>query len=119
MKHIGSVPLAELACDARARLAYAPSDVLVTLVDGTATAIEDACNHAGASLSAGAREGSVVVCPLHRYRFDLRSGALLSPRGACPAQRRFEAVVVGDRVHVYDPFRLAVVRANPPRTPRG
>ncbi len=111
MKHVGAVPLADLANDGLVRLPYPPRDVLVALVEGAPTAIEDACNHAGASLATGPRKGSVVACPLHGYRFDLLSGDLLSPRRACPPQRRFDAVLVGDMVHVYDPFELALSHA--------
>jgi nitrite reductase/ring-hydroxylating ferredoxin subunit len=101
------------------RLPYPPRDVLVALVGDTPTALEDACNHAGASLATGGREGDVVSCPLHRYRFDLRSGSLLSPRNACPAQRCLEAVIVGSEVHVYDPFCLPLSGTATIRTPQG
>jgi nitrite reductase/ring-hydroxylating ferredoxin subunit len=108
MKHVGAVCLAELANDALVRLPYPPRDVVVALVAGQPFAIEDACNHAGASLASGPRAGCVVACPLHGYRFDLRSGELLSPRRGCAPQRTFDAVLVGDVVHVYDPFELAL-----------
>lgn len=111
MKHVGAVPLADLAGGALVRLPYPPRDVLVSLVEGMPAAIEDACNHAGASLASGPREGGVVACPLHAYRFDLRTGELLSPRRACAPQRKFDAVLVGDMVHVYDPFELALSHA--------
>jgi 3-phenylpropionate/trans-cinnamate dioxygenase ferredoxin subunit len=119
MRHVGSVPLAALEGGALVRLAYPPRDVLVALVDGQPCAIEDACNHAGASLASGPRDGCVVACPLHAYRFDLRTGELLSPRRACAPQRRFDAVVLGETVHVYDPFELAVTGPGPVRTPQG
>ena len=108
MKHVGVVPIEALASDALALLEYAPHHVLVALVNGVPCAIEDSCSHAGASLATGHRHGFIVACPLHAYRFDLRTGELLSPRRACAHQRRFEAVVVGDMVHVYDPFTLVV-----------
>ncbi len=53
--------------------------MLVTLVDGVPYAIEDACNHAGASLSEGSRLGKCVTCPMHGYIFDLTTGALVEP----------------------------------------
>lgn len=119
MKHVGAVPLEDLAEGALVRLPYPPRDVLVALVEGAPVAIEDACNHAGASLSTGPREGCVVACPLHGYRFDLRTGELLSPRRACAPQRTFDAVAVGDVVHVYDPFELALSHAGVVRASRG
>jgi nitrite reductase/ring-hydroxylating ferredoxin subunit len=85
------------------RLEHPPFHVLVTLVDGAACAIEDACNHAGASLSEGEREGECVACPMHGYIFDLASGRLIAPRGLCEDQRRFDARVIEGDVVVWDP----------------
>ena len=111
MKYVGVVSMASLADGAFVVLAYPPRDVLVALVDGAPVAIEDACNHAGASLGTGPRDGDVVACPLHKYRFSLRSGELLSPRRACAHQRCFHAVVLGPAVHVYDTFSLDVAHS--------
>ncbi len=85
------------------RLVDPPFHVLVALVDGSPVAIEDACNHAGASLSEGERRGSCVACPMHGYRFDLTTGELVEPRGLCDDQRRLIARVVGEEVVVWDP----------------
>lgn len=49
--------------------------------DGTISAIELACRHQGADLSAGQREpglGSIVTCPRHGWRYDLATGACLT-----------------------------------------
>lgn len=49
--------------------------------DGTISAIELACRHQGADLSAGTREaahGSIVTCPRHGWRYDLETGACLT-----------------------------------------
>lgn len=85
------------------RLAYPPFHVLVALVDGSPCAIEDACNHAGASLSEGERLGSRVACPMHGYLFELATGRLDVPRGLCSDQRLFVARIVGEDVEVWDP----------------
>ena len=37
-------------------------------------AIDDCCPHAGGSLGRGACEGGIVVCPLHGFRVDVRTG---------------------------------------------
>ncbi len=42
---------------------------------GNISAIELACRHQGADLSAGHRQGSVVTCPRHAWRYDLLTGA--------------------------------------------
>jgi len=85
------------------RLAYPPFHVLVAIVDGVPCAIEDACNHAGASLSEGERRGRSVACPMHGYVFDLSTGRLVEPGGLCDDQRRFEARFDRDDVVVWDP----------------
>jgi nitrite reductase/ring-hydroxylating ferredoxin subunit len=100
---VGRVALVDLAAGAFVRLDYPPFDVLVALVDGAPVAIEDACNHAGASLAEGPRRGDCVMCPMHGYVFELATGKLVEPRGFCTDQRRFEARVEGDKVLVIDP----------------
>jgi nitrite reductase/ring-hydroxylating ferredoxin subunit len=87
------------------RLQWPPFHVLVALVDGVPRALEDACNHAGASLSEGirVRHGACVTCPMHGYVFDLATGRLVEPHGLCEDQRRFDARLEGDHVVVYDP----------------
>jgi nitrite reductase/ring-hydroxylating ferredoxin subunit len=85
------------------RLEHPPFHVLVALVGGVPFAIEDACNHAGASLSEGERQDGCVACPMHGYIFELATGRLVAPRGLCDDQRRFVARIVGDDVVVWDP----------------
>ncbi len=94
------------------RLEYPPFHVLVALVDGTPCAIEDACNHAGASLAEGERDesGRCVVCPVHAYVFDLATGACVAPKGLCDDQRHFVARVEGDQIAVYDPVQLVILQ---------
>lgn len=108
MKEIGRLPLSELKDKGLVRLAHPPFDVLVTWVEGEVFAIEDACNHAGASLAEGWLEGDCVVCPMHAYVFELRTGRLARPKGLCGDQRTYEARIEGDLVVVYDTFSLVV-----------
>jgi nitrite reductase/ring-hydroxylating ferredoxin subunit len=100
---VGRVPKASLEGGAFVRLEYPPFDVLVSLVEGEPFAIEDACNHAGASLTEGEREGTCVACPMHGYLFDLKTGRLVQPRGLCDDQRRFVARLEGADIAVWDP----------------
>lgn len=90
------------------RVSYPPYDVCVALVDGVPHAIEDGCNHAGASLSEGTQHGETVACPMHGYLFDLRTGALIAPAGLCSDQRTFLARVEGDEVVIEDDFALEI-----------
>ncbi len=105
-KLVGRVPLARLSENAPVRLSYPPFDVCVALVGGEPFAIEDACNHAGASLSEGRVFGERISCPQHGYVFSLRTGRLLVPLGLCGDQRRFSARIEGDDVVVEDTFEL-------------
>lgn len=52
--------------------------------EGTISAIEDACSHAGAPLSLGRISGDTVSCPWHGSRFCLRNGAVLRGPAAHP-----------------------------------
>ncbi|HEY6197335.1 MAG TPA: Rieske 2Fe-2S domain-containing protein, partial [Candidatus Binatia bacterium] len=38
-------------------------------------ALQNACPHEGGQLSAGWIEGEDAVCPIHRYKFNLKTGA--------------------------------------------
>jgi nitrite reductase/ring-hydroxylating ferredoxin subunit len=102
-KFVGRVPRSSLANGSMVRLSYPPFHVLVSLVGELPFAIEDACSHAGASLSEGARKGDCVVCPMHGYVFELSTGHLIEPRQLCDDQRRFIARIEGADVTVWDP----------------
>ncbi|MBX3260567.1 MAG: Rieske 2Fe-2S domain-containing protein [Labilithrix sp.] len=107
-KEVGRVALAEVREKGLVRVPHPPFDVLVAWVDGEVFAIEDACNHAGASLSEGWLEEDCVVCPMHAYVFELRTGRLQRPKGLCGDQRTYEAEVEGDEIVVYDTFSLVI-----------
>jgi nitrite reductase/ring-hydroxylating ferredoxin subunit len=111
MKRIGTVAREAVADGRFARIAYPPFDVLVAIVDGEPTAIEDACNHAGASLAEGDRsgDGRCVACPLHGYTFNLSTGALVEPKGLCGPQRAYRAEIIGDEIVVFDDFELTLL----------
>jgi nitrite reductase/ring-hydroxylating ferredoxin subunit len=71
-------------------------------VGGTYYAIDDARPHRGASLAEGDVAGNEVTCPWHGARFDMSSGAHLSP----PAPRgvtAYKVQVVGDEIQVEVP----------------
>jgi nitrite reductase/ring-hydroxylating ferredoxin subunit len=108
-KEVGRIALATVKESGLVRLSHPPFDILVAWADGEVFAIEDACNHAGASLAEGWLEGDCVVCPMHAYVFELRTGRLQRPRGLCGDQRSYDAEIEGDDVVVYDSFSLAVV----------
>lgn len=111
MKLVARVSKQDVLAGDLVRVKYPPYDVLVTLVDGEPCAIEDACNHAGASLSEGNRteDGACVSCPMHGYVFELRTGKLVAPQGLCDDQRRYEATLDGDDIAVWDTMDVVIV----------
>jgi nitrite reductase/ring-hydroxylating ferredoxin subunit len=68
-------------------------------VNGSIFAIDDLCTHRGAPLSTGDCEGNEIVCPWHGARFDLTTGAHLSPP-APKAVTSYKVQVVGDEIQV-------------------
>ena len=55
--------------------------VAVANVDGTFYACTNACPHAEGPLGDGSLDGSVVTCPYHGWKFDLKSGASITNPG--------------------------------------
>jgi nitrite reductase/ring-hydroxylating ferredoxin subunit len=72
-------------------------------------AVNDKCPHNGASLGNGfcTAEGS-VVCPLHRYHFDLKTGRAKSGLGdfveTYPVEVREDGVYIGFKEMVWNLF---------------
>jgi len=110
MKIVGRVPLKTVMGEGLVRIPYPPYDVMVAIVDGVPHAIEDACNHAGSSLSEGFLDGECIACPTHGYVFSIRTGKLVRPQGLCDDQRKFDAWLEGDDVVVGDSFELVIER---------
>jgi 3-phenylpropionate/trans-cinnamate dioxygenase ferredoxin subunit len=54
-------------------------NILLVNVDGELHAMSNICSHDYAELHEGELEGGEVICPLHLARFDVRTGAALSP----------------------------------------
>jgi len=52
-------------------------ELLVARVGDEFFVSENRCPHMGARLSEGTLEGTIVVCPRHHSRFDLRDGRVL------------------------------------------
>lgn len=76
----GFVPVAktsELKHGQMKRVMVGRHRMLLANVGGTFYALGDNCGHQKASLSKGKLEGTVVECPLHFARFDVRTGKAL------------------------------------------
>ena len=44
-------------------------------VDGAYYALDNACSHRGGPLGEGDLDGTLVVCPWHAWRWDVKTGA--------------------------------------------
>lgn len=109
VKLVAKVPLAEFEQQDIVRVSYPPYDVVVVKTESGFHALEDACNHAGASLSEGWVEDGCLMCPVHAYAFKLETGALVRPKGLCADQRTFQTRTEGPNLLVYDPFKLVLI----------
>lgn len=74
--------------------------LFITHCKGKYFAANDACPHAGASLSQGwVNEKGEVLCPFHRYTFDVETGKNTSGEGlhlqTYPVEVREDGVFIG------------------------
>jgi nitrite reductase (NADH) small subunit/3-phenylpropionate/trans-cinnamate dioxygenase ferredoxin subunit len=68
-------------------------------VNGAFFAINDTCSHRGGPLSEGSVSGTVVECPWHGAKFDVTSGAHLSPPARSDVAS-YKVQVSGDDVEI-------------------
>ncbi len=73
--------------------------LMLVNVDGTLYAINRICTHETADLSLGFLVGSVVTCPLHLSRFDVRTGEVQNPPATVPLPV-YKLKVEGESVYV-------------------
>ncbi len=58
--------------------------LMVINVDGTLYALDRICTHEEADLSTGFLVASIVTCPLHLSRFDVKTGKVDNPPATEP-----------------------------------
>ena len=66
---------------------------------GNLYAVENTCPHRGGPLAEGITAGEEVICPWHGSRFNVKTGAVMTP----PAQqgvKSFPVRITGDDVEV-------------------
>jgi NAD(P)H-dependent nitrite reductase small subunit len=56
------------------RVIAGEQDIAVFTVNGELMAVENRCPHKGGSLSEGVTAEGIVTCPLHNWKFNLRTG---------------------------------------------
>lgn len=71
--------------------------VAVASVDGKLYAFSDICTHMGCSLSDGALNGNVIICPCHGSQFDVTTGDIVRPPAWMPLET-YTVDVVGDQL---------------------
>jgi nitrite reductase/ring-hydroxylating ferredoxin subunit len=82
-----AISLADLE-EGQARVATVEGrEILVSLIGGYVSAIENVCSHAGGPLSLGRIENGVVKCPWHGSCFRLRDGAVVKGPAGHPQPR--------------------------------
>jgi nitrite reductase/ring-hydroxylating ferredoxin subunit len=81
MPRVKALDLAALAPGQSALVTLGGEDVALFRRGEEILAIGNLCPHQGGSLSDGFIEGDIVVCPLHGWEFDLRSGACMTVPG--------------------------------------
>jgi nitrite reductase/ring-hydroxylating ferredoxin subunit len=65
-----------------------PHEILLVRLEGRLHALDSLCPHEGGRLAEGPLwEGGTVICPLHLYRFDPRTGAAVDVD--CDAARTY------------------------------
>ena len=98
--------LTDLTPDEGLRLNTSPP-VTIFLSEGDVYCLDDTCTHDTYSLAEGWVEKCVVECPLHFAKFDLRTGAVVSPPAPAPVSTH-ELRVEGDEIHVLLPSGYTV-----------
>lgn len=72
-----ALPESEVPDPGVREVAVSGRSVVVGRAVGALFAVDAGCPHAGGPLGEGSLEGSELVCPLHGYAFDIRTGACL------------------------------------------
>jgi 3-phenylpropionate/trans-cinnamate dioxygenase ferredoxin component len=104
--------LADLIPDEGLRLDTSPP-VSIFLSEGDMFCLDDTCTHETYSLADGWVENCVVECALHFAKFDLRTGAVLSPPATGPLSTH-KLRVQGDDIHALLPSHYVVNDADHP-----
>jgi 3-phenylpropionate/trans-cinnamate dioxygenase ferredoxin component len=73
--------------------------MLLCNVDGVVYAVADVCTHDRGPLGEGRLRGSVIECPRHGARFDVRDGSVLTPPAIRPLPT-FPVRVVDGRIEI-------------------
>jgi NAD(P)H-dependent nitrite reductase small subunit len=84
LRFVKVAALADLPAGASLAVRISDTPVALFNVGGSVYAIDNICPHAGGPLARGALggpDGAIVTCPLHGWRFDVRTGQSPHLRG--------------------------------------
>ena len=86
-------------------------------LEGVYHAFDEKCPHRGAPLTQGEIAGELIVCPLHHFKFNLKTGRCVMPKHL--KLRRFPVSREGDQlsIDVKDAAVPAAVDTAPAGTP--
>ena len=74
MEYIRVADISELPANKMLMVVVGGREVLLANVDGSYYAIANKCSHLGGSLVKGSLEGSIVTCPRHGAKYDVKTG---------------------------------------------
>lgn len=83
----------------RRRIKIDELDVLLLQHENQVHILQSRCPHQEYSLEAADIDQGQIVCPIHRYRFDLESGRPVNTRG-CAALNLWQPVFEGNEVGI-------------------
>ena len=91
-------PVSEIPPGARKLVTVKGRAIAIFNIKGEYFGLFNRCPHQGGSLCDGMVEGDIVICPLHGWEFDLRSGACMTVPGE--SVPRFTVTVEDGAVHL-------------------
>jgi 3-phenylpropionate/trans-cinnamate dioxygenase ferredoxin component len=78
MEYIRVADKAELPSNKMILILVGGKEVLLANLVGSYYAIANKCTHLGGSLSKGFLDGSIVTCPKHGAKFDVKTGQAIA-----------------------------------------
>ena len=74
MNYVKVARTSDLAAGSKTKISLESVEILLTNIDGEYYALNNKCPHLGGSLSDGALNAGVIVCPRHGAAFNVKTG---------------------------------------------